>query len=81
MVIEIVSNKEGNEDGSKLDDYAQLKIPHYVIFDPQKLLTNDTWRVYKLVNNQYIKQSKYWLASASLGITLWEGVYEAQEGV
>ena len=34
-----------------------------------------------LVNNEYIKQSKYWLASAGLGIMLWEGVYEGQEGV
>ena len=81
VVIEIVSNKEGNEDGSKLQIYVQLKIPHYVIFDPQEHLTNETLRIYKLVNNQYVKQSKQWLARAGLGITFWEGVYEDQEGV
>ncbi len=81
VVIEIVSNKEGNEDGSKLQKYAQLKIPHYIIFDPQENLTNETLRVYKLISNQYVKQSKQWLASAGLGITFWEGVYEEQEGV
>lgn len=61
--------------------YAQLKIPHYIIFDPQEHLTNETLRLYKLVNNQYVKQSKHWLARAGLGITFWEGVYEDQEGV
>jgi Uma2 family endonuclease len=81
VVIEIVSNTEGNEDGSKLQKYAQLEIPHYVIFDPQKLLTNDMLRIYKLVNNQYVQQEKWWLASAGLGITFWEGVYEEQEGL
>jgi Uma2 family endonuclease len=81
VVIEIVSNKEGNEDGSKLQIYAQLKIPHYIIFDPQELLTSETLRIYKLVSNQYVKQEKQWLASAGLGITFWEGVYEDQEGV
>ncbi len=81
VVIEIVSNTEGNEDGSKLQKYAQLKISHYIIFDPQELLTDETLRVYKLVNNQYVQQEKRWLTKAGLGITFWEGVYEDQEGV
>jgi Uma2 family endonuclease len=81
VVIEIVSNKEGHEDGSKLQKYAQLKIPHYVIFDPQELLTFETLRIYKLVSNQYVKQENPWLAKAGLGLTFWEGVYEDQEGV
>ncbi len=81
VVIEIVSNTEGNEESSKLQIYAQLEIPHYVIFDPQKLLTNETLRIYQLVNNQYKKQENTWLASAGLGLMLWEGVYEDIEEV
>jgi len=81
VVIEIVSNKEGHEDGSKLEIYARLKIPHYVIFDPQQRLTKETLRIYKLSNNKYVKQRSQWLAKAGLGLKFWEGVYEDQEGV
>ncbi len=81
VVIEIVSNKEGNEDSSKLQIYAQIQIPHYVIFDPQQRLTSETLRIYKLSNDRYVKQRNQWLAKAGLGLKFWEGVYEDQEGV
>ena len=37
VVIEIVSNKIGGEDSSKIHDYAQIGIPHYIILDPLQL--------------------------------------------
>ncbi|MEB3341089.1 Uma2 family endonuclease [Okeania sp.] len=33
VVIEIVSPTSGNELGSKLTDYAKLRIPYYVVYD------------------------------------------------
>lgn len=47
IVIEIVSNLEGNEAGSKLADYARAAVPCYAIFDPQGLLSPVPLRVYE----------------------------------
>ena len=38
LVIEIVSNRQGNELGSKLRDYARMGVGYYVVFDPLQLL-------------------------------------------
>ena len=38
VVIEIVSNRQGNELGSKLRDYARMGVGYYVVFDPLQLL-------------------------------------------
>ena len=38
IVIEIVSNLEGDETGKKRTTYANIGIPYYVIWDPQTLL-------------------------------------------
>jgi Uma2 family endonuclease len=38
IVIEIVSNRQGNELGSKLRDYARMGVGYYVVFDPLQLL-------------------------------------------
>lgn len=81
VVIEIVSNKEGNEDGSKLRDYAQIGIPHYLIFDPQKQLSEEILRIYKLTRGKYVQQSTTWLSKAGIGITLWNGIYEDQQDI
>jgi len=75
-VIEIVSNQKGNEAESKLDKYAQLGIAYYVIFDPERLLRNNTLRVYQLSHLGYVETVERWLPKLGLGLGLWEGEYE-----
>lgn len=81
VVIEIVSNLVGNEDGSKLRDYARAGVLYYVIFDPLNQLKQGVLRLYKLQGWQYVPISETWMPEIGLGLTLWEGSYEGKEEV
>ena len=48
VVIEVVSNREGGEDSEKLAAYARVAVRYYVIFDPERLLSPEVLRVYRL---------------------------------
>lgn len=76
VVVEIVSNQKGNEDGSKLADYAAIGVLYYVIHDPQRLLSDDPIRVYQLVADDYLLRPDYRLAEVQLALTLWYGAFE-----
>ncbi len=75
VVIEVVSNKIGGEDTKKLDTYARMRIPYYVIFDPGHHLGEETLRVFRLEGYSYQRYDSTQLVGAHLGLTLWEGVY------
>ena len=76
VVIEIVSNEKGNEDGSKIADYAALGVPYYVIYDPQQMLSHDIIRVYQLVAGEYLLRPDYRLPNIGLSLTIWYGAFE-----
>ncbi|MBX3011863.1 MAG: Uma2 family endonuclease [Caldilineaceae bacterium] len=76
VVIEIVSNTEGNEAGRKLQRYAQWGVPYYVIYDPQLLIQAKELVVYELHVGQYLPRPDQRLPRIDLGLTLWEGVFE-----
>lgn len=76
VVIEIVSNTTGGEADEKLPIYATIGIAHYVIYDPDKHLSNETLRVFGLRDGQYVPISPQWLSAVSLGVMLWKGTYE-----
>ncbi len=79
IVIEMVSNREGQEAGRKLQIYARMHVPYYVIFDPQKQLGNEILRIYELRGLGYTPMTENWLAEVGIGLTLWHGVYENKE--
>jgi Uma2 family endonuclease len=81
VVVEMVSNQKGNEDGSKLHDYAKLGIHYYVIYDPQRILSGNMVRVYQLVAGEYLLRPDYRLAEAGLSLTLWYGDYEDKKAL
>jgi len=76
VVIEIVSNLKGKEDGTKLLDYASAGVRYYVIFDPENQLKQSVLRVYELQTSSYVLKSDSFLAQVKLGLTLWKGSYE-----
>lgn len=76
VVIEIVSNTEGNEAGRKLQRYAQWGILYYVIYDPQLLIQEAELVVYELHVGQYLPRPDYHLPRINLRLTLWEGIFE-----
>jgi Uma2 family endonuclease len=79
VVIEIVSNRKGDEEDRKLQDYASLGIRYYIIFDPTQQLKKGVLRLYELRNRKYVKLTTNWLAAVGLGVTLWTGTYEKQK--
>ena len=76
VVIEIVSNKVGREEGFKRRKYAQLGIAYYVVFDPDHHLNKETLRVYELHGREYDLLPKPWLAEIGLGLTLWTSEFQ-----
>ena len=57
MVIEVFSLTPGNELGSKLTDYTQLRIPYYVVYDPLQKLGETLLRVFQLQGSSYIPKN------------------------
>lgn len=76
IAIEIVSNKIGNELGSKLEDYLAAGVGYYVVFDPFQYLSSDLLRVYERRGMSYRLKSDYLLEEANLGLRLWSGEFE-----
>jgi Uma2 family endonuclease len=76
VVVEVVSNRKGNEAGSKLRDYARLGIAYYAIYDPTRQLSDEVLRVYELHVGQYSPRADTQLPGVGLSLTLWDGVYE-----
>jgi Uma2 family endonuclease len=48
VAIEIVSNREGNELGRKLETYATFRVSYYIVFDPLRQLGDELLRLFEL---------------------------------
>ena len=86
VVVEIVSNRKGDELGDKQNDYARLGIACYAVFDPLKQLQGEDelngslLKVWALQQKKYVElPAPFWLESVGLGLTLWEGTFEGRE--
>ncbi|HYE72289.1 MAG TPA: Uma2 family endonuclease [Blastocatellia bacterium] len=75
-VVEVVSNRKGNEAGSKLRDYARIKVDYYVIYDPTRQLSDEPLQVYERREGQYVGRPDATLPGVNLSLVLWDGVYE-----
>ncbi|MDF5733801.1 MAG: Uma2 family endonuclease [Rhizonema sp. PD38] len=80
VVIEIVSNKEGDELGKKLRIYEQMRVSYYIVYDPTQQL-GQVLRVYELRGRRYFETQETWLEQVGLGVTLWEGEFEGRHDV
>ncbi|HXF06881.1 MAG TPA: Uma2 family endonuclease [Blastocatellia bacterium] len=78
LVLEIVSNTEGGEDGEKKQSYARMGIVYYVIYDPLRQIMPETLTVYRLQEFSYEKQSEARFPAIKLGLTEWEGEFEGK---
>ena len=76
VVVEIVSNRVGNETGSKLRDYALIGIRYYIVHDPGFFLGDEELRIFELQANRYVRRHDTTLPDLGLGVTLWEGSFE-----
>ena len=79
VVLEIVSNKEGDELGKKLKIYEQMRASYYIVYDQNQQLGEKLLRVYELRGRRYFETSENWLEQVGLGVTLWEGKFEDRQ--
>jgi Uma2 family endonuclease len=80
VVIEIVSNREGDEDSGKLAGYARVGVKYYIIFDPEKILGDQVLRGFRLEAMAYRPLGEpIWLPGVELGLRTWHGEYEGRE--
>ncbi|MBW4575063.1 MAG: Uma2 family endonuclease [Aphanothece sp. CMT-3BRIN-NPC111] len=78
VVIEIVSNRVGNELGDKMRRYEQMRVSYYVVFDSSRQLGESMLRIYELKGMRYFETTDTWLEQVGLGLTLWEGEFEGR---
>lgn len=81
VVVEVVSNKVGREDTSKLDKYARMKVSYYAIYDPDKFLSDDVLKIYRLNGYEYQLHSGEQLPGIHIGLRRWEGVYSEMRAI
>ncbi len=79
VVIEIVSDRRGGEEDYKMSEYARMRVPYYVIYDPNDLLGGGPLRVMELHRRRYRAVADNWLENVGLGLMMWQGVYEGAE--
>ncbi|MBK8093300.1 MAG: Uma2 family endonuclease [Verrucomicrobiaceae bacterium] len=76
-VIEIVSNKKGNELGSKKRNYEHMGVTWYAVYDPMTLLSDEPLQLFALEQSKYRKQpADRLLGEVGLGLAIWEGEFE-----
>jgi hypothetical protein len=84
VVVEIVSNQEGEEEGYKKRRYADLGIRYYAVFDPLHEVNSQTLRLYQLQDdhddNHYIEMSDHWMPEVELGLMVWHGEHQGVYG-
>ena len=69
IVIEIVSDSRGGEDTTKLQHYATIGVPYYVIFDPKSVLSNQPLRVFAKERRAYVQTNTSAINVFGLGLT------------
>jgi Uma2 family endonuclease len=76
IVIEVVSDKRSREDSEKLAAYQRIKVPFYVIFDPDERLEGGVLRAFGMQNEKYRPIDPSRFGDLGLGLTLWDGEVE-----
>ena len=80
LVIEIVSNRKGNETTRKLRRYAQMGIWYYIVYDPQRIIQNQALVIYENQKGRYIQTNHPYLEQLGFSIGVWSGEYEQAQG-
>lgn len=80
VVIEIVSNREGDELGERYRRYRRMRVSYYVVYDPLRQLGEATLRTFELRGDLYVAVDRPWFESVGLGLAEHEGTFEGTSG-
>lgn len=79
VVIEVVSNREGDELGLKRRRYATMRVWHYVVWDPELQISSKALQVFELRGQFYGPMPRAFFPDLGLGLTVWKGRFEGVE--
>ncbi len=79
MVLEIVSNQSGGELSAKLRKYERARIAYYVVFDPERQLSDRALHVFELRVGALVQKDDATFPLLGLDLTLWRGSFEGVE--
>lgn len=79
LAMEYVSKTYGGEYDTKKDDYANVGVTYYVVYNPEYFTRHNRspFEVYRLVNGTYVLQSSepFWIPEIGLSIGRGQGTY------
>ena len=76
VVMEIVSNRKGNETDHKFEKYATVGAKYYVILDHLRQAQDELLTVYELVDGHYELRDDYLLPEVNLSLTILDDTFE-----
>jgi Uma2 family endonuclease len=76
VVIEVVSNREGGELDEKKKRYRKMQITHYIVWDPECMLSKTALHGFELAGNVYRVMRDIKIGPLGLGLVVWHGVFE-----
>lgn len=76
LILEVVSDRRGGEDGYKLRAYARMGVSFYVIYDPDDLLGGGVLRAFAIHRQSYEPFDPTWIPELRLGLKFWEGEFQ-----
>ena len=81
LVIKIVSKEPGGEGTTKLEKYAGIGVPYYVIYNPFGFRGERILKAYQRQGLGYIDVvNPNYLPELGLGLATWEGTYQGCPG-
>ncbi len=81
MVIEVVSNRKGEELGAKRELYSEIGVAYYAVFDPFLHLGDGDLHLFERRGAAFLRMKRPWFPQLGLGLGLWEGSFEGIESV
>lgn len=80
VVVEIVSNRKGEELGERFRRYRQMRVSYYVVYDPLHELSEPSLRTFEMRGDLYVSIDRPWFESVGLGLVEWDGSFEGTRG-
>lgn len=80
VVVEVVSNRKGDELSFKLRKYAEIRVSYYVVYDWLKLYGEPRLRLFKLSGSTYIEKPDLIIDAFGLQVGLRNGAYQSVNG-
>jgi len=64
-----------------MTEYARIGVPYYVIYDPEKFLSQEVLKMFVMRGLIYERLKNGWLPDIGLGLRLWQGNFAGMSGI